>query len=149
MLESERRILSILSGLAYRYNLDRANIMITGFSGGGFPSYFVGLRNPEVFSVVAARKCNFNRANLDGWWPAEARRLEPLLSEKIFKAYRVPDATVDPFRLALENVDHARMLTDSIYRPHTEIIRFEIDAGEIRESVFLYIVTCNLKISHI
>lgn len=67
--------------------------------------------------------------------PEEARRLEPLLSEKVFKAYRVPDATVDPFRLALENVDHARMLTDSIYRPHTEIIRFEIDAGEIRAAI--------------
>jgi len=67
--------------------------------------------------------------------PAEARRLEPLLSQKVFKAYRVPDATVDPFRLALENVDHARMLTDSIYRPHTEIIRFEIDAGEIRAAI--------------
>ena len=55
--------------------------------------------------------------------------MEPLLSEKLFKAYLVPDATVDPFRLALENVDHARMLTDSIYRPHTEIIKFEIENG--------------------
>ena len=73
MLECERRILSILGGLSYRYNLDRANIMITGFSGGGFPAYWVGLRNPEVFSVVAARNCNFNQGNLDGWWPPEAR----------------------------------------------------------------------------
>jgi glycerol-3-phosphate dehydrogenase len=63
--------------------------------------------------------------------PAEARRLEPLLSEKLFKAYSVPDATVDPFRLALENVAHARLLTDSIYRPHTEIISFEITKGRI------------------
>jgi glycerol-3-phosphate dehydrogenase len=63
--------------------------------------------------------------------PAEARRLEPLLSEKLFKAYSVPDATVDPFRLALENVAHAELLTDSIYRPHTEIISFEITDGRI------------------
>jgi glycerol-3-phosphate dehydrogenase len=63
--------------------------------------------------------------------PAEARSLEPLLSEKLFKAYSVPDATVDPFRLALENVAHARMLMDSIYRPHTEIIGFEIAGGTI------------------
>jgi glycerol-3-phosphate dehydrogenase len=63
--------------------------------------------------------------------PAEARRLEPQLSEKLFKAYLVPDATVDPFRLALENVAHARILNDSIYRPHTEIVDFEIDNGEI------------------
>ncbi len=63
--------------------------------------------------------------------PADARRMEPLLSEKLVKAYLVPDATVDPFRLALENVAHARLLNDSIYRPHTEIIDFKIDQGEI------------------
>lgn len=64
-------------------------------------------------------------------FPAEARRMEPLLSEKLFKVYLVPDATVDPFRLALENVAHARMLNDSMYRPHTEIIAFERASGEI------------------
>lgn len=67
--------------------------------------------------------------------PIEARRLEPLLSEKLFKAYFVPDATVDPFRLALENVAHARTLTDSIYRPHTEIISFEIAEGQIHSAI--------------
>lgn len=67
--------------------------------------------------------------------PAEARRLEPLLSEKLFKAYLVPDATIDPFRLALENVAHARTLTKSVYRPHTELIDFEITAGRIRSAV--------------
>jgi glycerol-3-phosphate dehydrogenase len=67
--------------------------------------------------------------------PDEARRMEPLLSEKLFKAYLVPDATIDPFRLALENVAHARMLNDSIYRPHTEIIDFEIVDGQIHAAV--------------
>ena len=67
--------------------------------------------------------------------PIEARRMEPLLSEKLFKAFLVPDATVDPFRLALENVAHARMLNDGIYRPHTEIIDFEIRDGEIRAAI--------------
>ena len=46
--------------------------------------------------------------------PEKARRLEPSLSDKLFNAYRVPDATIDPFRLALENVAHARVLTDSL-----------------------------------
>jgi glycerol-3-phosphate dehydrogenase len=67
--------------------------------------------------------------------PTEARSMEPLLSEKLFKVYAVPDATIDPFRLALENVAHARMLNDSIYRPHTEIIDFEIRDGEIRTAI--------------
>ncbi len=63
--------------------------------------------------------------------PNTAREMEPLLSEQLIKAYLVPDATVDPFRLALENVAHARLLNDSIYRPHTEIIDFEINNGQI------------------
>ncbi|HUS47863.1 MAG TPA: hypothetical protein VNA25_28645 [Phycisphaerae bacterium] len=79
MLEDERRILSLISTLGYRYNIDRANIMITGFSGGGFPVYWVGLRNPDVFSVVAARNCNFSRSNLEGWYPPEARKVRILV----------------------------------------------------------------------
>jgi len=63
--------------------------------------------------------------------PAEARRLEPQLSEKLYKAYLVPDATVDPFRLALENVAHARMLTTSSYRPHTELTDFHMEGDRI------------------
>lgn len=72
MARCERIILSTLSTLSYKYNLDRANIMITGFSGGGFPVYWVGLRNPDVFSVIVAQNCNFNRSNLDGWYPRAA-----------------------------------------------------------------------------
>ncbi len=66
---------------------------------------------------------------------AEARKIEPLLSEKIFKAYKVPDATIDPFRLALLNVAHARALKDSMYRPHTEVLRFTIENGKITEAI--------------
>jgi poly(3-hydroxybutyrate) depolymerase len=72
MLDDERFILSILSLLGYRRNIDRSNIMITGFSGGGFPMYWVGLRNPSIFSCVVARSCNFSEHNLDGWYPPEA-----------------------------------------------------------------------------
>ena len=72
MLQCERFIMSIVSLLGYQYNIDRANIMITGFSGGGFPTYWVGLRHPDVFSTVVARNCNFSKHNLDGWYPPEA-----------------------------------------------------------------------------
>ncbi len=75
MYDCERVILSLISHLQYRYNIDRANIMITGFSGGGFPTYWVGLRNPDIFSVVVARSCNFSERNLDGWYPPEALKL--------------------------------------------------------------------------
>ena len=73
MLDDERFILSLISLLTYRFNIDRANVMITGFSGGGFPVYWVGLRHPDVFSAVVARSCNFSEHNLDGWYPPDAR----------------------------------------------------------------------------
>jgi poly(3-hydroxybutyrate) depolymerase len=72
MLDDERFILSTVSLLGYRFNIDRANIMITGFSGGGFPTFWVGLRHPDVFSTIVARSCNFSETNLDGWYPPEA-----------------------------------------------------------------------------
>jgi len=79
MLYDERLILSIISLLTYRYNIDRNNIMITGFSGGGFPTYWVGLRHPDVFSVVVARNCNFSKSNVDGWYPPEATEMNILI----------------------------------------------------------------------
>ncbi|MCP4046119.1 MAG: FAD-dependent oxidoreductase, partial [Gammaproteobacteria bacterium] len=64
-----------------------------------------------------------------------ACELEPHLATNIKKAYLVPDATVDPFRLALENVNHARLLNASLYYPHTEIIEFVKTEGEITEVI--------------
>ena len=72
LLRDERLIMTILGQLHYVYNIDRRNILMTGFSGGGFPVYFVGLRHPDVFSVVVARNCNFNRHAIDGWYPPSA-----------------------------------------------------------------------------
>ncbi len=67
--------------------------------------------------------------------PAEARELEPELAATTRRAYLVPDATIDPFRLALENVAQARILNESLYRPHTEIISFDIADGSIRAAI--------------
>lgn len=72
LLSDERRILGAVNQVTYLYNIDRHNIMITGFSGGGFPTYFVGLRHPDIFSAIAGRNCNFNRNSLEGWYPTEA-----------------------------------------------------------------------------
>ncbi|MCY2926799.1 MAG: hypothetical protein NT031_15445 [Planctomycetota bacterium] len=72
MKESENTVLSLISMVGYRYNIDMANIMLTGFSGGGFPTYWVGLRNPDVFRVVVLRSCDFCDYNLDGWFSPDA-----------------------------------------------------------------------------
>jgi poly(3-hydroxybutyrate) depolymerase len=75
MLSDERFIMNIISTLGYQYNLDMANIMMTGFSGGGFPAYWIGLRHPDIFSVVVARSCNFSESNLASWYPPEATNI--------------------------------------------------------------------------
>ena len=75
LLYDERVIMSIIGQLHYLYNIDRRNVLMTGFSGGGFPVYFVGLRHPDVFTAIAARNCNFNERSVDGWYPPEAKRI--------------------------------------------------------------------------
>ncbi len=66
---------------------------------------------------------------------AEARELEPYLSEKTIAAYQVPDATIDPFRLALENVTHARETNDSVYLAQTGLQQFILNNGHIEAAV--------------
>jgi glycerol-3-phosphate dehydrogenase len=61
----------------------------------------------------------------------EARRREPALPDTLVAAYAVPDATIDPFRLALENVSHAEVLIGSRYLPHIAVDGFEIADGRI------------------
>jgi len=60
----------------------------------------------------------------------DARDMEPLLSEKLVAAFKVPDASVDPFKLTLENVLQARSLGSALLR-HSEVIGFEIDNQRI------------------
>jgi poly(3-hydroxybutyrate) depolymerase len=98
MLENERIIMNVISELGYRYNIDLANIMITGFSGGGFPTYWVGLRHPEIISCVVARNCNFSESNLDGWYPPEAQ-LTPIM---IYYGTNDPGTIIGQSRHAIE-----------------------------------------------
>jgi len=63
--------------------------------------------------------------------PDEARAREPALPDTLIAAYAVPDATIDPFRLVLEQVSQAQALTGARYLPHTGIEGFEIEGGRI------------------
>lgn len=67
--------------------------------------------------------------------PEKAREMEPHLSEDLVAAYKVPDATIDPFRLALENVNHAREINDSVYYPHTGVCDFEKSGDTISAAI--------------
>jgi len=54
----ERVILAAMDDVSSRYRIDRQAVLLTGFSAGGYALHYVGLRNPERFSMLIARSCN-------------------------------------------------------------------------------------------
>ena len=58
LAHDEQVILSCLRRLRQQYNIDPDAVLLTGFSAGGYPMYYAGLRNPKAFSALAARACN-------------------------------------------------------------------------------------------
>jgi len=54
----ERRILALIDHMVETYNADPKAVMLTGFSAGGYPLYWTGLRNPGRFSMLIACACN-------------------------------------------------------------------------------------------
>jgi len=54
----ERVILEMLEHLADKYRIDRGRVLLTGFSSGGYPLYYAGLRNAEKFNALVADACN-------------------------------------------------------------------------------------------
>ncbi|NNG02132.1 MAG: anaerobic glycerol-3-phosphate dehydrogenase subunit A [Desulfobacteraceae bacterium] len=63
----------------------------------------------------------------------EALEIEPSLSPDIIAAYRVNDATIDPFRLSLDNIAHARELGTTLLRFH-RVVGFDRQAGRIQKT---------------
>lgn len=90
--------------------------------------------DPE-YAARFPQRCQLAGIECTALTPQEARELEPGLSEKVYAAYAVADATIDPFRVTLENVNHARQLTQSVFLAHTEVERFDIEGGIIRSAV--------------
>lgn len=56
----------------------RPAVMLTGFSAGGYPMYFTGLRNPERFGIIVGRACNSQMEMMDRLAPTEEARLLPI-----------------------------------------------------------------------
>ncbi|WP_457575273.1 anaerobic glycerol-3-phosphate dehydrogenase subunit A [Desulfomarina sp.] len=97
---------------------------------------FVAVEGDDpLFAEKFPRYCKAASILCEPLTPAEARELEPLLSRDLFKAFRVPDATIDPFRLALLNVADARRNGKHSYHPHTELLRFSFDKDEITTAI--------------
>lgn len=70
----------------------------------------------------------------------EARELEPVLSDKLVAAYLVADASIDPFKLSMENIAQAQELGSTLLR-FTKVVGFEISNRKIRATHLRNIIT--------
>lgn len=62
-----------------------------------------------------------------------AREREPALSDKLIAAYAVKDASVDPFKLSMENIAQAQALGSTLLR-FARVVGFEIKDKKIQKT---------------
>lgn len=72
------------------------------------------------FPVLCSR-CGIPARELN---PKEALEIEPALSPQVITAYAVEDASIDPFKLSMENMDQSLSLGGSLLC-HTKVVGFE------------------------
>ena len=82
-------------------------------------------------------QCNIPVQALD---VKEARELEPVLSNKLIAAYKVADASIDPFKLSMENISQAQELGSTLLR-FTKVVGFEKSDKKIRATRLQNIIT--------
>ncbi len=58
-VEDEEVLLSIYEEVCANFRVNRRAVMVTGFSGGGNPSYWTGLRHPDLITHICTRGGNF------------------------------------------------------------------------------------------
>jgi glycerol-3-phosphate dehydrogenase len=88
------------------------------------------------FPHLCAR-CNIPVKELD---VKEAHELEPVLSDKLIAAFLVKDASIDPFKLSLENIAQAQELGCTLLR-FTKVIGFEKNNTKIQATRLRDIIT--------
>lgn len=66
----------------------------------------------------------------------EARQMEPALSRDLIAAFEVDDAAIDPFKLSLDNIAHARQKGCCLLR-YSQVTGFDITNGRIRHTQVL------------
>ncbi len=57
--EDDEVLLSIIEEISEHFRVNRRAVMITGFSGGGNPSYYTGLRHPDLITHICTRGGNW------------------------------------------------------------------------------------------
>lgn len=89
----------------------------------------------ERYIADFADRCSYCGITATAVDPGKAREMEPALSPDIIAAFAVEDASIDPFKLSLDNLAQAGTLGTS-HLLHHKVIGFEKRGGRI-ESVRL------------
>lgn len=76
--------------------------------------------------------------------PIDAIEMEPALSKRVIAAFLVQDASIDPFKLSLENIEQARSLGSKLLR-HSKVDHFNMDRKRIRSTVLRNTLTGELS----
>lgn len=76
--------------------------------------------------------------------PVDAIKMEPALSERVIAAFSVQDASIDPFKLSLENIEQARSLGCKLLR-HSKVDHFDMDHKRIRATMVRNTLTGELS----
>jgi poly(3-hydroxybutyrate) depolymerase len=72
--EGERDVLQVISLAKAAYNVDPARVYLTGPSMGGFGTWYIGSRHPELFAAIAP-VCGFGTGRFASMPRIEVRRL--------------------------------------------------------------------------
>ncbi len=75
----EKMILAVLDDVRKAYRIDPKAVLLTGFSAGGYPMYYVGLRHPDLFNMLVARACNSDLGLLERAWVSQQVKTLPIM----------------------------------------------------------------------
>lgn len=73
LARDDEAVQAVLAEVRNRYNINPNGIFITGWSGGGFPAHYLGLKRPEIFRGIIGRTANFSEDLVDDETARKAR----------------------------------------------------------------------------
>lgn len=92
---------------------------------------FITLPEDDLaYQAKFVESCRAAGINADIIDPAEAKRMEPSVNPTLIGAVRVPDGSVDPFRLTTANVIDAK-IHGAVVLTHHEVVGFIIEQNRI------------------
>ena len=68
-------VLAVIRDVASVYSIDPNGIAVTGWSGGGYPAHYIGLKNPNLIRAIIGRTANFSEDLVDEETARKARHM--------------------------------------------------------------------------